>query len=95
MLTNYKALLKNDMNAHQFHVSADEVCPICRQTLNPAILICLESLLCGKTNALGPLARVFAFCTTFLLPALFVHAFETIIIRYVTFSRFSGVRRQG
>ena len=60
ILTNYKALLKNDMNAYQFHVSAVEVCPICHQTLNPAILICLESLLCGKTKDFGPLARVFA-----------------------------------
>ena len=52
--------MKNDMNAHQFHVSADEVYPICHQTLNPAILICWESLLCGKTKAFGSLARVFA-----------------------------------
>ena len=48
------------MNTYQFHVSAVEVCPVCHQTLNPAILICLESLLCGKTKAFCPLGQVFA-----------------------------------
>ena len=73
ILTNYKALLKNDVNTHQFHVSAVEVCPVCHQTLNPAILICLESLLCGKTKAFGPLARVFAMkCRAHALTASFV-----------------------